>query len=96
MTGATLDKNATLEQKKAACERAMQLMSVQEEYNKAALVNSILTITLVVYALAMSVIPIIIAGILIGAFSLTAATFIYGICSDHSIKHHKEAIKTYV
>ncbi len=96
MTGATLDENATLGEKKAACQKAIELISVQKGYNKAALVNSILTIALVIYALAISVIPIVIAGILIGAFSLTAVIFIYGVCSDRSIKRYEEAIETYV
>jgi hypothetical protein len=88
--GNILDENATSVEKKAACLRAVQLKSINRDYTKAALVNNILTIALVVYALAINVIPLVVAGILIGAFSLAAALFTFALYSDRSIKRYEK------
>jgi hypothetical protein len=84
--GNLLDKNATAEEIKVACERAVQLENIERDYTKASLVNNVLTVALAVYALATHVIPFAVGAIFIGGFSLTSATFVFILCTDHSIK----------
>lgn len=88
--GNILNENASPEEIKAVCKRAIQLKSIERDYTKAALVNSLLTIALAVYALAMNVIPFFVGAILIGGFSLTTAVFAFVLYTDHSIKRYKK------
>lgn len=88
--GKILDQNAAPEDIKAACKRAIQLKSIQRDYNKAALVNNLLTLVLVVYGLAMNIIPFFVGAILIGGFSLTTSVFAFVLYSDDSIKRYEK------
>ncbi len=90
MLGNILDKNASPEEIKTACERAAQLKSINRDYTKAALVNNILTIALSVYALAINVIPFAIGAILIGGFSVTTAIITFVLYIDDSIKRYEK------
>jgi hypothetical protein len=88
--GNILNENATPEEIKTVCKRAIQLESIERDYTKAALVNSLLTIALAVSALAMNVIPFFVGVIFIGEFSLTTAIFAFVLYSDHSIKRYEK------
>lgn len=88
--GNILDKNASSEEKKAACARAVQLKTIDRDYTKAALANNILTIALIAFAVAMNVLPFFAGAIMIGGFTFTAAVFIYVLCEDSSVERLKK------
>lgn len=92
--GKIMDENATPEEKKAACQRAIQLKSIDRDYTKAALINNLLTITLTVCAVALNVIPFVFAGILVAGFSITSAVFVVVLYNDRSIERFKEYATT--
>lgn len=73
--GKILDENATPEEKNAACARHLQLKLIDRDYTKAALVNTLLSIALVIYAMAKKIIPVGIAAFGIVGFSISAAAF---------------------
>lgn len=76
MFGKIMDKDASPAEKKTACERAAQLHSMAKDYNNTALVCSILSVALGVYALAINVIPFVVGAIFIGGNSLLAVMFV--------------------
>jgi hypothetical protein len=88
--GNILSENASLKEIKTACKRAIQLELIARDYTKAALVNSLVTIALAIYALAINIIPFIIGTILIGGFSLIAAVFTFVLYTERSIKRYQE------
>lgn len=77
-------KTGIPEQKVEDYTRAKQLAAIGRDYNKAALVNNVLTIALAVSGLVLNLIPAIVAAIFIGVFSLTATVFTVGLCTTHS------------
>lgn len=90
MMGNILNENATREEIKTACERALQLGTIQKDYTKTALINNILTIALAVYALAINIIPFFIGAFIIGGFSLTAAIFTFCLCTEDYTELYKD------
>ena len=90
MMGKILDDNASTEERETARERTLQLLSIKLDYVEANLVNSILTVALAVYLLAINVIPFVIGAILIAGFSLTAAVIVYALNADYSIKRFEK------
>ncbi len=91
--GKILDENASPEEIETVCKRAIQLKSINRDYIKAALVNSILTIALAVYALSINVIPFVVGAISIVGFSLAAAAFTFGLYTDDSTKRYEKILE---
>jgi hypothetical protein len=82
--GKILDENASQELKEALCQRAAKLESINRDYTKATLVNYTLTIALVVYALAINVIPFILVGLVVGVLCLATAVTAIDLYLSHS------------
>lgn len=92
MLGEILKENASPEEIKTSCKRAIQLESIKRDYIKTALANNLLTIALAVSGLAMNIIPFFVGAILIGGFSVTTTVFAFDLCTDDSMKRYEKVL----
>lgn len=88
--GQVLAENASAEQKKVAYERAVQLMTIDRDYSKAYIVNSLLTIALVISAIAINVLSLGHGVAIICASSLMIRTFALAFHSEDRLMHQYE------